>query len=84
MCNLYSLAKDQAAIRDWFRAKHDRTGHLPLFRFFPDPSVAPYSCPRGLDVRPLDAAKSASERIWHGGTVLPSGAIEVMAGERHD
>jgi hypothetical protein len=32
MCNLYSLTKGQAAIRDWFRAKHDRTGNLPLFR----------------------------------------------------
>jgi len=26
MCNLYSLTKGQAAIRDWFRARHDRTG----------------------------------------------------------
>src|SRR5271166_2624544 len=24
MCNLYSLTKGQAAIRDWFRARHDR------------------------------------------------------------
>ena len=31
MCNLYSLTKGQAAIRDWFRASHDRTGNLPLF-----------------------------------------------------
>ena len=31
MCNLYSLTKGQAAIRDWFRARHDRTGNLPLF-----------------------------------------------------
>jgi hypothetical protein len=30
MCNLYSLTKGQAEIRDWFRAKHDRTGNLPL------------------------------------------------------
>ena len=37
MCNLYSLTKGQAAIRDWFRAKHDRTGNLPLFPgIFPD------------------------------------------------
>jgi hypothetical protein len=28
MCNLYSLTKGQAAIRDWFRARHDRTGKL--------------------------------------------------------
>jgi hypothetical protein len=30
MCNLYSLTKGQAAIRDWFRARHDRAGNLPL------------------------------------------------------
>jgi putative SOS response-associated peptidase YedK len=37
MCNLYSLTKGQAAIRDWFRAQHDRTGNLPLFpSIFPD------------------------------------------------
>src|SRR5277367_5446465 len=37
MCNLYSLTKGQAAIRDWFRARRDRTGNLPLFpAIFPD------------------------------------------------
>ncbi len=37
MCNLYSLTKGQAAIRDWFRAPNDRTGNLPLFPgIFPD------------------------------------------------
>ena len=37
MCNLYSLTKGQAAIRDWFRASHDRTGNLPLLLgIFPD------------------------------------------------
>ena len=37
MCNLYSLTKGQAAIRDWFRARHDRTGTLSLFPgIFPD------------------------------------------------
>ena len=37
MCNLYGLTKGQAAIRDWFRASHDRTGNLPLFPgIFPD------------------------------------------------
>jgi putative SOS response-associated peptidase YedK len=37
MCNLYSLTKGQAAIRDWFRARHDHTGNLPLFpSIFPD------------------------------------------------
>ena len=37
MCNLYSLTKGQAAIRNWFRAANDRTGNLPLFpAIFPD------------------------------------------------
>ena len=37
MCNLYSLTKGQAAIREWFRARHDRTRNLPLFPgIFPD------------------------------------------------
>jgi putative SOS response-associated peptidase YedK len=37
MCNLYSLTKGQAAIRDLCRAKHDRAGNLPLFPgIFPD------------------------------------------------
>ena len=37
MCDLYSLTKGQAAIRDWFRAGYDRTGNLPLFPgIFPD------------------------------------------------
>jgi putative SOS response-associated peptidase YedK len=41
MCNLYSLTKGQAAIRDLFRTRHDRTGNLPLFPgIFPD-QVAP-------------------------------------------
>jgi putative SOS response-associated peptidase YedK len=31
LCNLYTLTKGQAAIRDWFRARHDHTGNLPLF-----------------------------------------------------
>jgi putative SOS response-associated peptidase YedK len=40
MCNLYSLTKGQAAIRDWFRAQCDRTGNLPLFPgIFPDQLV---------------------------------------------
>ena len=37
MCNLYSLTKGQAAIRDLFAVRHDRTGNLPLFpSIFPD------------------------------------------------
>jgi hypothetical protein len=40
MCNLYSLTKGQAAIRDWFRAQHDRTGNLPLFPGSHCPSIS--------------------------------------------
>ena len=37
MCNLYSLTKGQAAIRDWCHAKHDCAGNLPPFAgIFPD------------------------------------------------
>ncbi len=37
MCNLYSLTKGQAAIRDLLRARNDRTGNLPLLPgIFPD------------------------------------------------
>ena len=41
MCNLYSLTKGQAAVRDWFRAKHDRTGNLPLFPIIFPGQMAP-------------------------------------------
>jgi putative SOS response-associated peptidase YedK len=48
MCNLYSLTKGQAAIRDWFRASGDRRGNLPLFSgIFPD-QMAPI-VPNGAD-----------------------------------
>jgi putative SOS response-associated peptidase YedK len=37
MCNLYSMTKSQAAIRDWIRAMRDTTGNLPpLPGIFPD------------------------------------------------
>lgn len=37
MCNLYSVTKNQAAIREMVRAMHDRTGNLPpLPGIFPD------------------------------------------------
>ena len=37
MCNLYSVTKSQAAIRELARAMHDRTGNLPpLPGIFPD------------------------------------------------
>jgi putative SOS response-associated peptidase YedK len=37
MCNLYSLTKGQAAIREFARAMRDTTGNLPLFpAIFPD------------------------------------------------
>jgi hypothetical protein len=41
MCNLYSLTKGQAAVRDWFRARHDRTGNLPVLPgIFPEQMFA--------------------------------------------
>ncbi len=40
MCNLYSVTKGQAAIREAFRAMTDRTGNLPpLPGIFPDQSA---------------------------------------------
>jgi len=37
MCNLYSVTKGQAAIRDFTRVMHDRTGNMPpLPGIFPD------------------------------------------------
>src|ERR1700751_6119236 len=37
MCNLYSMTKSQAAIRDLIRAMHDRAGNLPpLPGIYPD------------------------------------------------
>ena len=37
MCNLYSVTKGQAAIRELARAMHDRTGNMPpLPGVFPD------------------------------------------------
>jgi hypothetical protein len=47
MCNLSSLTKGQAAIRDWFRARNDRTGNLPLFPgIFPDKIATKYRAHR--------------------------------------
>jgi putative SOS response-associated peptidase YedK len=41
VCNLYSIAKSQDAIRRLFRADRDITGNLPLFpAVFPD-TMAP-------------------------------------------
>jgi hypothetical protein len=46
MCNLYSLTKGQAAIRELARAMRDTTGNLPpLPGIFPD-QVAPVAAPR--------------------------------------
>ena len=37
MCNLYSITKNQAAIRDLFKVARDTTGNLPpLPAIFPD------------------------------------------------
>jgi len=43
MCNLYSITKGQAAIREWLRATRDTTGNLPpmpgVFPDYPAPIV---------------------------------------------
>ena len=43
MCNLYSISKGQAAIREWFGVRHDRTGNMPpmpgIFPDYPAPIV---------------------------------------------
>jgi putative SOS response-associated peptidase YedK len=37
MCNLFSVTKDQSAIRNLFRVSHDRVGNLPTQpAIFPD------------------------------------------------
>ena len=51
MCNLYSLTKGQAAIRDWFRASHDRTGNLPLL-----PGIFPAKWLRSFAMEPMESA----------------------------
>ncbi len=64
MCNLYSLTKGQAAIRDWFRAQHDRTGNLPLFPgIFPD-QFAPIVRDRADGARkPVHRARAFSRLV---------------------
>ena len=45
MCNLYSVTKGQAAIRDLFTVTHDRAGNLPsLPAIFPDQMAAIAFC----------------------------------------
>ncbi len=63
MCNLYSLTKGQAAIHEWFRAGHDRTGNLSLFPgIFPDQMVP---IVRTGEDRPLFAF-AGLWASWHG------------------
>jgi putative SOS response-associated peptidase YedK len=56
MCNLYSVTKGQAAIRDWFRISKDWTGNLPsmpgIFPDYPAPIVR-----LGVDGRELVTAR---------------------------
>ena len=57
MCNLYSSTNGQATIRGLFRARHDRTGDLPLFpEQLPD-RVAPIVRTKPLGVRQLVMAR---------------------------
>ncbi len=54
MCNLYSISKGQAAIREWFRVKHDRTGNMPpmpgIFPDYPAPIVRQVDGERELTI----------------------------------
>jgi putative SOS response-associated peptidase YedK len=57
MCNLYSVSKGQAAIRDWFRISRDLTGNLP-----PMPGVFPdYPAPI---VRMMDGERTLTTARW--------------------
>ena len=57
MCNLYSLTKGQAAIRELARAMVDRTGNLP-----PMPGIFPdYSAPI---VRMADGERELTMARW--------------------
>jgi hypothetical protein len=74
MCNLYSLTKGQAAVRDWFRARNDRTGNLPLFPgIFPD-QMAP-DRPRGERRR---------ARARHGALGHAVAALHALKGRKSD
>jgi hypothetical protein len=61
MCNLYSITKNQAAIRDLFRVTQDGAGNLPpmpgVFPDFPAPIARPADGVRFAlnDDRPLCA-----------------------------
>lgn len=54
MCNLYSITKGQAAIREWFRVQRDLTGNLPpmpgVFPDYPAPIVRAPSGTRELAI----------------------------------
>ena len=57
MCNLYSITKGQAAIREWIRATRDTTGNLP-----PLPGVFPdYSAPI---VRMVEGERELTMARW--------------------
>jgi putative SOS response-associated peptidase YedK len=57
MCNLYSVSKGQAAIRDWFRVTRDWIGNLP-----PLPGVFPdYAAPI---VRMVDGERTLTKARW--------------------
>ena len=79
--DVQSLQPDQgqAAIRDWFRARHDRTGNLRLLPgIFPDQILTtPAECDRWLEADTLDALKLQRP--------LPGDALRIVAkGEKED
>ena len=68
MCNLYSLTKGQAAIRDLFRARQDRAGNLPLLPgIFPD-QIAP------IVRNDIDGARAGHGPLGHAGAAAVRGA----------
>jgi len=60
MCNLYSITKNQAAIRDLFKVARDTTGNLPpLPAIFPDQMAPVVRVNEGeRELRPVAGRKS--------------------------
>ena len=83
MCNLYSLTKGQAAIRDWFRARRDPTGNLPLFPgIFPD-QFAPIALGGDLSASPQQMQERLAERAARQSRWMKIGVIAAVIGANH-
>jgi hypothetical protein len=66
MPNLYSFTEGQAAICDWFHARHNRACNLPLFpSTFPDQFADMVRVERGLSTIRLRGYMDAlARRVW--------------------